>query len=102
MLRPQLESRGYTVSLEALKPYGQDKLPQGTASHALAEAARVGPIWALVILYFTSFGGFIALTGWLPQLLARFLSHNTDDRRGTDSSVFCGHIPCACSERSHG
>ncbi len=63
----QLESQGYTVSLEALKPYGQDKLPQGTASHALAEAARVAPSWALVILYFTSFGGFIALTGWLPS-----------------------------------
>ncbi len=63
----QLESQGCAVSLDAVKPYGQDKLPEGTASHTLAEAAGSAPTWALVILYFTSFGGFIALTGWLPS-----------------------------------
>lgn len=62
----QLEAAGVPVSLETVKPYGQDSLPQGSASRALSEAARVAPTWALVVLYFTSFGGFMALTSWLP------------------------------------
>jgi NNP family nitrate/nitrite transporter-like MFS transporter len=32
----------------------------------LAASARVWRTWALVLIYFTTFGGFIALTAWLP------------------------------------
>lgn len=45
---------------------GQEVFPQRSAFHALLEAARIWRTWVLVILYFTTFGGFLALTTWLP------------------------------------
>ncbi len=46
---------------------GQELFPTGNAKAALAISARNPNTWALVILYFTSFGGFLALTGWFPS-----------------------------------
>lgn len=45
---------------------GQEVFPQKSAFHALAEAAKIWRTWVLVVLYFTTFGGFLALTTWLP------------------------------------
>jgi len=45
---------------------GQEVFPQKSAFHALWEAAIIWRTWVLVILYFTTFGGFLALTTWLP------------------------------------
>jgi MFS transporter, NNP family, nitrate/nitrite transporter len=45
---------------------GQTLFPAGTAKQSLALAARNWKTWALVGVYFTSFGGFVALTSWLP------------------------------------
>lgn len=45
---------------------GQALFPRGTAKEALVHSARVWKTWALVGLYFTTFGGFLALTAWLP------------------------------------
>lgn len=45
---------------------GQDLLPAGNLVDSLRISARVWRTWALVWIYFTSFGGFIALTAWLP------------------------------------
>lgn len=45
---------------------GQQVFPQASASRALIEAARLWRTWVLVALYFTTFGGFLALTTWLP------------------------------------
>ena len=34
---------------------------------ALRQSATSGHTWTLVALYFTSFGGFLALVVWLPS-----------------------------------
>ena len=46
--------------------HGQVLFPAGSLKDSLAASARVWRTWALVLIYFTSFGGFIALTAWLP------------------------------------
>lgn len=46
--------------------YGQALFPAGGLRESLRASARVWKTWALVWLYFTTFGGFIALTAWLP------------------------------------
>jgi NNP family nitrate/nitrite transporter-like MFS transporter len=45
---------------------GQVLFPAGSLKASLAASARVWRTWALVLIYFTTFGGFIALTAWLP------------------------------------
>jgi MFS transporter, NNP family, nitrate/nitrite transporter len=45
---------------------GQEILPTGTARDGLFLAATRWRTWALVGLYFATFGGFLALTTWLP------------------------------------
>lgn len=51
---------------QAAAQYGQVLFPAGSLKDSLAVSARVWRTWALVIIYFTTFGGFIALTAWLP------------------------------------
>lgn len=46
--------------------HGQALFPAGGLKESLRVSARVWKTWALVWLYFTTFGGFIALTAWLP------------------------------------
>jgi NNP family nitrate/nitrite transporter-like MFS transporter len=46
--------------------HGQVLFPAGSLKDSLAASARVWRTWALVTIYFTTFGGFIALTAWLP------------------------------------
>lgn len=62
----QLRRRGYPVDKAQLAALGQDLVPAGSAWEGLRRAAREPATWALVVFYFTSFGGFLALTGWLP------------------------------------
>jgi NNP family nitrate/nitrite transporter-like MFS transporter len=45
---------------------GGESIPSGTARAGLIAAARVPATWLLVGFYFLSFGGFMALTVWLP------------------------------------
>lgn len=45
---------------------GQDLFPKGNLKESLQTSARVWRTWALVWIYFTTFGGFMALTAWLP------------------------------------
>jgi NNP family nitrate/nitrite transporter-like MFS transporter len=45
---------------------GQTLFPAGGLRDSLRISARVWKTWALVWIYFTTFGGFIALTAWLP------------------------------------
>ncbi len=45
---------------------GQDLFPAGSLKDSLRSSARVWRTWALVWIYFTTFGGFMALTAWLP------------------------------------
>ncbi len=45
---------------------GQEMFPSGSVKDSLVNSARVKNTWALVALYFTTFGGFIGLTAWFP------------------------------------
>ncbi|MDD2694797.1 MAG: MFS transporter [Anaerolineales bacterium] len=45
---------------------GQELFPKGNARQSLAAAAHNWKTWMLVAVYFTTFGGFIAMTAWLP------------------------------------
>ncbi|MFP4066541.1 MAG: hypothetical protein ACLFRR_07360 [Spirochaetaceae bacterium] len=47
--------------------HGQVLFPRGRAVDTLKTSAAVWRTWALVGVYFTTFGGLIALTGWFPK-----------------------------------
>lgn len=51
---------------EKAREKGQEIFPTGSIRDSLLNSARVRNTWALVALYFTTFGGFIALTAWFP------------------------------------
>ncbi len=51
---------------EISRERGQTLFPAGSLRESLRISARVWKTWALVWIYFTTFGGFIALTAWLP------------------------------------
>lgn len=56
---------------------GQELFPAGSAVDTLVHSARVWRTWVLVLLYFTSFGGFLALTAWLPTYWLEYLRTST-------------------------
>lgn len=59
MSRAEAESRA--------RELGQELFPRSDGVwHGLAGTARLPATWALVALYFVSFGGFLALTAWFP------------------------------------
>jgi NNP family nitrate/nitrite transporter-like MFS transporter len=45
---------------------GQELFPAGTTLDTLRISARSWKTWALVAIYFSTFGGFVALTAWFP------------------------------------
>ncbi|OQY94587.1 MAG: MFS transporter [Anaerolineae bacterium UTCFX2] len=45
---------------------GQEIFPKGNSLQSLAMAGRNPKTWMLVLIYFTTFGGYIALTAWFP------------------------------------
>lgn len=55
---------------------GQELFPAGTLTASLKISARVWRTWALVLIYFTTFGGFIGLTAWLPTYWQSFFGVN--------------------------
>ncbi len=59
------KSREDAISIS--KQLGQELIPTGKLVEALKDSAKIGRTWALVFLYFTSFGGFLALTVWFPS-----------------------------------
>jgi len=73
----QLNQNGWTKDESrkiASERYGQEVFPKGTLTSSLLLSARQWKTWALVAIYFTSFGGFIALTAWLPTYWKTFYS----------------------------
>ncbi len=64
----QLRRRGLSVeeAKRRASACGQELFPAGGLIEGLGTAARLWRTWALVLLYFTTFGGFVALTAWLP------------------------------------
>lgn len=62
----QLRKQGQEIDEERLASRGYDLIPTGSTWEGLGRAARESATWALVYFYFISFGGFLALTAWLP------------------------------------
>lgn len=53
---------------------GQEMFPASSLTESLKLSARTWKTWALVAIYFTTFGGFIALTAWLPTYWQGFFA----------------------------
>lgn len=53
---------------------GQEIFPAKSTRESLLLSARVWKTWLLVGIYFTTFGGFIAMTSWLPTFWTSFFS----------------------------
>lgn len=64
----QYKKAGFSVteSKEMAAKLGQEMFPTGNVKDSLVNSAKVRNTWALVALYFTTFGGFIGLTAWFP------------------------------------
>jgi NNP family nitrate/nitrite transporter-like MFS transporter len=58
---------------ELARQDGQEIFPAGSVVDSLTISARVWKTWGLVAIYFTTFGGFIALTAWLPTYWTAYL-----------------------------
>ena len=54
------------------RAHGQELFPSGNLKESLLVSARIWKTWALVSIYFTTFGGFVALTAWLPTYWTGF------------------------------
>jgi NNP family nitrate/nitrite transporter-like MFS transporter len=70
----QLTSRGVAPeqARQIASERGQSLFPTGTLAQSLRHSAGAWRTWALVLIYFTTFGGFIALTAWLPIYWSSF------------------------------
>lgn len=65
----QLLEKGYKkeeAKKIAVKEYGQELFPNNKISESLGLSAKSWKTWALVGIYFATFGGFMALTSWFP------------------------------------
>ncbi|HZU19511.1 MAG TPA: MFS transporter [Candidatus Dormibacteraeota bacterium] len=62
----QLRRWGGGIEATRLPELEAGPVPSGSTWHGLELAAREPATWALVFFYFVSFGGFLALTAWLP------------------------------------
>ncbi len=62
--------RGQNVSPEKSREiagrHGEELFPTGAVWQAVVTAAENPRTWGLTVLYFVSFGGFLALTAWFP------------------------------------
>ena len=74
----QLLRKGYQPDEARViaKQQGQEIFPRGSAIQALTAAATTWRMWPLVILYFTTFGGFLALTAWFPTFWKAYYGVN--------------------------
>jgi len=71
----QLRKRGVPLQEAehiARENYGQELFPKGNTMNSLGAAASDWKTWALVGLYFVTFGGWVALTTWLPLYWQEF------------------------------
>ncbi len=71
----QYRSQGMNIEdarLQARKK-GQENFPAGSMVQSLLLSLKVWKTWVLVIVYFTTFGGFLAMTAWLPTYWKSYL-----------------------------
>lgn len=66
---------------------GEELFPIGSATKTLTKAMRNWRVWSLTIMYFVSFGGFLAMTSWLPTYWERFLGLSV-----TEAGVLTGIV----------
>ncbi len=64
--------RSKQEAVEIGRQHGQEMFPQGKLKDSLVSSAKIWKTWTLVAIYFTTFGGFIALTSWLPTYWREF------------------------------
>ena len=64
----QFRERGLnpTEARQQASELGQELFPSASVTEGLRISARKWRTWVLVCVYFTTFGGFVALTAWLP------------------------------------
>ncbi|MDO5570064.1 MAG: MFS transporter [Bacteroidales bacterium] len=53
---------------------GEQLFPSGGVIQSLKDSGKIYQTWFLVVIYFCSFGGFLALTAWLPTFWNKFFS----------------------------
>jgi len=71
----QYRQMGFDIDPEALLiACGEELIPSGNALASIKQASADWRTWALTFFYFVSFGGFIALTVWLPTYWAGLFS----------------------------
>jgi MFS transporter, NNP family, nitrate/nitrite transporter len=71
----QYHQMGIEIDPDALlHTCGEELIPSGHAMASIKKAAADWRTWALTFFYFVSFGGFIALTVWLPTYWAELFS----------------------------
>lgn len=65
----QLKKQGVNEeeAIKIAKENGQELFPTNNAVESLIISAKAWRTWPLVIVYFTTFGGFLALTSWFPN-----------------------------------
>ena len=66
----QYKKMGIPIDPQALLACGEELIPSGTAMDSIRKAAADWRTWILTFFYFVTFGGFIALTIWLPTYWA--------------------------------
>jgi NNP family nitrate/nitrite transporter-like MFS transporter len=71
----QYRQMGLEIDPDALlHACGEELIPSGNALASIKKAGADWRTWALTFFYFVSFGGFIALTVWLPTYWAELFS----------------------------
>lgn len=85
----QLRQHGSTSSeaWRMARDYGQQLFPKGRAIDGLILSAMHWRTWALVTLYFATFGGFLVLTAWLPAFWGSYFKVSVP-LAGTLTAVF--------------
>lgn len=70
----QYRAAGYPEeeSRKAAAAAGQEMFPTGSIKQSLLLSAKVPATWILVASYFSTFGGFLALTAWFPTYWQQF------------------------------
>ncbi len=76
-----------TQARNKAREHGQEIFPSGGVKESLLNSARIPNTWALVVLYFTTFGGFIALTAWFPTYWSEY-QHFAPVRAGLFTAIF--------------
>jgi NNP family nitrate/nitrite transporter-like MFS transporter len=71
----QYRQMGIEIDPDALLvACGEELVPSGNAMASIKKASEDWRTWALTFFYFISFGGFIALTVWLPTYWSELFS----------------------------